>query len=308
MVFRKLLVPLDGTPGSEHALPWALAIAERAGATLTLAHVHHPAPPVYTGMEVTGDLAVDQTLRQSGLDYLVRLAGQLRAVSTVQVSWQQPEGSPADELCRYAADNGIDLVVMTTHARGPVARFLLGSVADEFVRKAERPTLLIRPASEQAPDLSSRPSVAGVWVPLDGSELAEQVLEPATALARLMGAGLKLIAVAEVPEGKGHAQAELVDYTPAVPGHVAPEAGSRNALRYLRGVAERLRGSVSDLSERVVVDHPIAQAILNEVRSQPHALIALATHGRGLTRLVLGSVATEVIRHASCPVLVYRPR
>jgi nucleotide-binding universal stress UspA family protein len=307
MLFRKLLVPLDGTPGSEYALPWALAVAERSGAALTLMHVHHPAPPVYTGMEVTGDLTVDQTLRQNSRDYLARLAGQLRAISTVGVSWEQPEGSPADELCRYAADNGIDLVVMTTHARGPVARFLLGSVADEFVRKAERATLLIRPTSEQAPDLSSRPSVATVWVPLDGSELAEQVLEPATALVRLMGASLRLIAVAEIPEGKGHAQAELVDYTPAVPGHVAPEAGSRNALRYLRSVAERLRGSVSDLGEHVVVDHPIAQAIVNEVRSQRNPLIALATHGRGLTRLVLGSVATEVIRHAPCPVLVYRP-
>jgi nucleotide-binding universal stress UspA family protein len=184
----------------------------------------------------------------------------------------------------------------------------LGSVADEFVRKVERPTLLIRPASEQAPDLTSRPSVAGIWVPLDGSNLAEQVLEPATELARLMGAGMRLIAVAEVPEGRGRAEAELVDYTPAVPGHVAPEVGSRNALRYLRGVVERLRASVPDVTEHVLVDHPIAQAILKEVRSQPHPVIALATHGRGLTRLVLGSVATEVIHHASCPVLVYRPR
>jgi nucleotide-binding universal stress UspA family protein len=86
MVFRKLLIPLDGTPGSEHAFPWALAIAERAGAAVTLAHVHHPAPPVHTGMEVTGDLMVDQTLRQNGLDYLVRLACRLGAVSAVPVS------------------------------------------------------------------------------------------------------------------------------------------------------------------------------------------------------------------------------
>jgi nucleotide-binding universal stress UspA family protein len=308
MEFRKLLVPLDSTPASEHALPWALGIAERAGATLMLTHVHHAAPPVYTGMEVTGDVLLDQTLRQSGLDYLRRLGEQLRRMSTVQITWEQPEGSPADELCRCAIERDIDLVVMTTHARGAVARFLLGSVVDEFVRKAERPTLLIRPASEQAPDLASRPSVTGIWVPLDGSELAEQVLEPATALARLTGTGLRLIAVAEVPEGKGHAQAELVNYTPAVPGHVAPEVGNRNALRYLRGVAERLRTSVPDVTEHVVVDHPIAEAILNEVRSQPHPVIALATHGRGLTRLVLGSVATDVIHHARCPVLIYRPR
>jgi nucleotide-binding universal stress UspA family protein len=304
-MFRRILVPLDGTLGSEHTLPWALAIAERAGGTVTLARVHHAMGPVAPGTEIAGDLVLDENLRLQERDYLARIANHLQCVSDVPVSWELLEGAPAEELCRFAGASGADLVVMTTHGRGPFGRLLLGSVADVVVRKVQKPTLLIRPPAEGAIDLAARPTLSDIFVPLDGSELAEQILEPAAGLARLMGAHLTLLTVAE---GKGPEEAELVEYVPAMPHYTAPEAGRQNALGYLGGVAERLRTSVADVGERVLVSHPVSEAILSAVHSPADSVIALATHGRGgLARLALGSVADAIIRRANYPVLVYRP-
>src|SRR5207247_1387570 len=80
---------------------------------------------------------------------------------------------------------GIDLAVMATHGRGALGRFWLGSVADEMLRHVNVPLLLVRPA-EGAADLSHEPPLGRAIVALDGTPLAEQVLEPATSLAALM--------------------------------------------------------------------------------------------------------------------------
>ena len=83
---------------------------------------------------------------------------------------------------------------MTTHGRGPLTRFWLGSVADELVRRASVPLLLVRP-HEGVPDLAQEPILQHLLIPLDGSELAEQVLEPAVALGTLMAADYSLLRI-----------------------------------------------------------------------------------------------------------------
>jgi nucleotide-binding universal stress UspA family protein len=104
-----------------------------------------------------------------------------RAVADIAPSSALLDGPVPDAINRYAAATGADLLVMTTHGRGPLARFWLGSVADALVRQASVPILLVPPKGA-APDLAQTPVIRRVLIPLDGSELAEQVLEPALAL------------------------------------------------------------------------------------------------------------------------------
>src|SRR5438067_676921 len=94
---------------------------------------------------------------------------------------------------RFAFD-GADLVVMTTHGRGPLGRLWLGSVADALVRDLAMPLLLVRP-QETAPDFKREPLLKHLLLPLDGSPLAEQMLEPAVALGTLMEADYTLLRV-----------------------------------------------------------------------------------------------------------------
>jgi nucleotide-binding universal stress UspA family protein len=199
-----------------------------------------------------------------------------------------------------------DLVVMTTHGRGPLSRAWLGSVADQLVRSLAVPILLVRPR-ETASELRGEPALRHILIPLDGSALAEQMVRPAVALGTVMQADYTLFQV--VPHvrlpGFDPTGSELSETTepPLLGQH------RREAEYYLDQIADGLRAQGRRVQTRVVVHPHAAAAILEEVQARGIDLLALATHGRGgLPRLLLGSVADKVLQGAAIPVLLYRPR
>jgi nucleotide-binding universal stress UspA family protein len=302
-MYRTIFVPLDGSPFAEHALPLALSIARRADAVLHVARVHVPVAPLYTGNELAADAPLDFQVWEQEHVYLQEVVKRLKGPARLRVTSTLLDGPIAESLAEQAVAAESDLLVMTTHGRGPLSRFWLGSVADKLVRLAPMPLLLLRPP-EEPPDPSQEPLPRHILIPLDGSELAEQVLEPALALGRLAQADYTLLGVIEsalVPEYAiaGHLLEERED--------VATPPQQMKVQAYLNRVADRLRGRSLHVKTRVLLNQPAA-AILQEAHRHPGGLIALATHGRrGLKRMLLGSIADKVIRGATSPVLVYRP-
>src|SRR4051794_18528227 len=121
--YRSLLVPLDGEPFGEHALPLALGIARRAGARVRVVHVHRPLESTFQPDGVYYDSRLDTYLRRRQQAYLDDLIRRLAKVTSVPVTPVFMEGREvADSLCA-AAGAGADLVVMATHGRGPLGRF-----------------------------------------------------------------------------------------------------------------------------------------------------------------------------------------
>jgi nucleotide-binding universal stress UspA family protein len=295
-MFRSLLVPLDRSPFAEQALPLAVAIARRAGAGLDLVQAHvlyaleenYPARlPYYPEMDVRAG--------QEEQLYLDATARWVATVSPVPVTTAVVPGPVGDAILDRARDRKADLIVLTTHGRGPLSRFFLGSVADELIRRARVPVLVVRPAPT-APDLLPEPAFATVLIPLDGSPLAEAVLEPALDLAGLMEARCHLLRVVD----GGASGAAWVES--------ALRAKRDEATAYLEDAAARVRARGLPVATQVVVASRPAEAILEAVGALDGCLLALATHGRGgVRRLLLGSVADEVVRGATGPVLVYRP-
>jgi nucleotide-binding universal stress UspA family protein len=207
------------------------------------------------------------------------------------------EGLVADAILERTQASRADLVVMTTHGRGPVGRFFLGGVADEVVRRSGAPVLLV-PAREPTQGLLPEPTLEKVVVALDGSALAEQALEPALELAHLMEARCILL---RVVESQGASSGAAGEGTRSLQG---PEEAEAQA--YLEQVARRLRKQGVAVEIRVLRSRRAAEAIREQ--AQGRDLIALATHGRsGVRRLVLGSVADKIIRGGTTPVLMYRP-
>ena len=96
----------------------------------------------------------------------------------------------------HAIESDVDLVVMTTQGRGPVARFWLGSVADRLVRQMAIPMLFVRPW-EVVVNPTQEPKFGCMLIPLDGSQLAEQILDPATAIAAATNAEVTLLRVVQ---------------------------------------------------------------------------------------------------------------
>jgi len=201
---------------------------------------------------------------------------------------------------------------MTTHGRGPVSRFWLGSVADQLLRRSSVPVLLIRPG-EGPPDFTRGLTSSKILVPLDGSALAEQILEPATQLGDLLGAEYMLLNVISPAFTVGYeAAADPMGHVAERMMHEIQETQRKlrtEAEAYLERVAGRLRKQGRIVHSRVAESEQPAGAILEAARDLGADLIAVATHGRGgLTRLILGSVADKIVRGAAAPVLVYHPR
>jgi nucleotide-binding universal stress UspA family protein len=283
-MFRNVLVPVGGTPHCEHALPWALAVAGPSG-TLQLVHVHVPPVPLLVEGMVVADPTLDTTMREQEADYLGKLASRVGSVApgvTVTTRTLEAEDPPAEMLAEAVRDGSAALVVMATHGRGPFARFWLGSVSNDLLRLSPVPVLLYRAPEGGAGDLSARPKLRRVIVPLDGSELADRIVSPATRLAEVFTAELVLLSVSEPGQAEAVVDLERV--------------GEQAAARGLAVRTNRI-GHAS-----------VATAVLELAANDPLSAVALATHGRsGVTRLLRGSVTDEVVRHAAGPVLAFHP-
>jgi nucleotide-binding universal stress UspA family protein len=292
MVYRTLLVPLDGSSFAEQALPIAIEIAQAAQADIRLVLVHQPAP--------RGTKARLAALKAERA-YLQHVATRGNEITGTPLTAVTLTGAVVAALRGHIDRAGIDLVVMTTHGRGILERAWLGSVADALVRTVDVPILLIRPA-EKTPT-AARLEVARLLVPLDGSPLSEQIIPPAVAMARLLGAEVSLVQLVTPVELAG-------DFPPASAGYDASLTTlvEQQAKDYLDSLADSLRSEGLVVTTASGITSSPATGILDLVRDPAVGMVALATHGRGgLQRALLGSVADKIIRGTDRPVLVYRP-
>lgn len=298
-MFRRILVPLDGSTFGEHALPMAMSIARRAKATIELVHVY-PAFEEFDESQRTP--SVHEEGRPKARAYLDNTLERMKAETSLDIEATLLDGRIAPSLLAHAKDSQPDLIVMTTHGRGPVSRLWLGSVADAMIREATTPVLLIRP-TDVTPNLADDPMPQRILIPLDGSRLAEQILEPAMAVGKLAEAEYRLLRVVELAVTTGP------DPWFSAPLHVPDMDLLSDARLYLKGVGERMQEAHSvKVSSGALSGFNPALAILDDAEVHHVDLIALATHGRsGMSRMFLGSVADKLVRGAQVPVLVYRP-
>jgi nucleotide-binding universal stress UspA family protein len=313
-MYRSILVPLDGSPLSEQALPVAGDIARRSGATLRLMHVHMPATP--DPIYVPGLPVIDKSMQSLDKDhervYLEHTRDRIIAEHGIRVTIAIQnlagdvvrDASIADALAVDAAATDTDLIVMTTHGRGGLARFWLGSVADALVHVSPVPVLSLRP-DELGRPFEHPPVFRHILIPLDGSALAEQILEPALALGDLTRAAYTLLHVVDLLVVPGYAPlAQAVHLDSQM-----TQALLADRQRYLDNLAQRLRLGRRQIHTLALLGTQPAVTIMDAARAQGADLIALATHGRsGLARLLIGSVADKVRRGEDLPVLLYRPQ
>jgi nucleotide-binding universal stress UspA family protein len=298
--FQSILVPLDGSPLAEQAIPYAQAIAERARCKLKLVLIHEPLMQMEPGPAYT---KVELAMQKADREYLKSVTARLRERLGRSVSSAVLRGMPlAQTLTTYIRELGADLVVMTTHGRGGIRRAWLGSITDQLIRMSEVPILVVRPGEAKPTDSSVR--LTEILVPLDGSPLAEAVLEPAAALARLWDAEMSLVQVVHpVVLTSGPPLSFPTGYSDQM-----TRIRRESAQDCIHDVAERLRESGVKASGVALIGGGVAETLLDLARPERTSLVAVATHGRGgLRRLVVGSVADKLVRAAEVPVLVVRP-
>lgn len=282
---RHVMVPLDGSPGSEQAIPVAAAVARRHGAIVTLVHVREEADVMF-GLPDGYPASLREEPRL-GDDLDVRLAVLYGPVS--------------ETLLGHIDAAGVDLVVLTSRGRGGIKRAVRGSVADAVIRDSRIPVLVIYPGDETKP-----PAVpAGealpfrrVLLPLDGSEAAEAII-PHT--LELTGTERAHYLVLRVRPG-------LLPVGQIEPWPLLARPSDPVADGYLSSIAARISDQGVLVSELSVTNAWPADVILKVAEEEGVDLIAMVTWGtRGVDRMLFGSVADRVAREAHCAVLLLRP-
>lgn len=310
-MYTHILVPLDGSERAERAVPVAACIARASSARITLLQAL-PMPAPAGAFPATSMLTASQlAARQSAAaDYLARIAG-CPLLSGLEVSTRLATDTPAAAILDTARESQADLIVLCSHGRSGLSRWMLGSVAEHVARQSTVPVLVLRESGPIPTGPHPDPEQPlRILVPLDGSTLAETAIDPATetvlALAGPYGAALHLTMALTPLETDAAYMPEGLTLL--------------GARTYLGHIADRLSSAHPQLTVTwsITSGFDTADALLRVAETGEDAmgagppsrcdLIAMATHGRtGVARWALGSITERVLHASTLPMLVIRP-
>ncbi|ELY47198.1 ferredoxin Fer [Natronorubrum bangense] len=274
-MYETVLVPTDGSPVADNAGAYAIRLAERFDATL---HVVHVAESTLIGGDDDGERAVD--------DLAERAAARTLEVTT---SIRDLEGDVHRDILEYAETQEIDLIVMGTHGRSGLDRFLLGSVAQRTLQESPVPVATVHEETSLETDLER------LLVPTDGSHSAATALEHAIDLATETGSRLHIVHVSdERPLEDGTETIDVSD----------PDETAEIGLEPVDDAIRRIRESELDAVDVSIPSGRVDQRILATASMHDADCIVMGTHGEtGLRRYLLGSTTERIVRFAGVPVI-----
>lgn len=288
--FRSVLVPLDGSRAAEHAIPWALDIASRAGGYVRFVHVRQIRRgnnKHWANLDLGAYGHREKRLRQ---DYIAGVAERITRTSPVPVAPLLLEGSDVAEAITDAARSA-DVIVMAARRRGMMGRLFHGSVVTQLLQRTPLP-LLVVPGYNFPVERAIPKSIRRILIPLDGSEESETILDAAAELSSLTAAERTLIRVVPRLPYAGTPWDEKVD----------------EALRYLNRVAVKLRRHPSAVRTEIVSsDEAVGEVLLANAQASRVDLIAVTSRrGGGPWERFLRSPVNYLIGKANVPILVAR--
>jgi nucleotide-binding universal stress UspA family protein len=281
-MYDTILVPTDGSQAAETAAATGIALASQFDAELHALHVEDVGelPP---GVEDDEAGPLERQGQQAVDDVTAMAADAGVAVATAFLTG---DADVHRAILNYVAEHDVDCVVMGTHGRTGLGRFVLGSVAERTIREAPVPVLTVHEETAVPTAFDS------VMVATDGSECSALAVEHALEFADATGASVHATYVVDdavAPDGAGLA--------------VAMDALEDAGRMVLDGVAERA-AEVDATVETALLHGTPYRAIVEYADEQDVDCIVVGTHGRtGMGRLLLGSIAERIVRLADVPVL-----
>lgn len=292
-MITKIIVPLDGSQLAEQVLPYVTQIAGVTGAKVVLMTSITPVALWEPSRLLKG--AKEEKVATEYLEGQRVLLSQhgIEASSYVDV------GRPASRIVKFAADQGADLIAMTTHGRSGIARTWLGSISTGVLHQSHLPLLLVRPMED--PDAVASP-IRRIYVPDDGSELAAAARPFICDFAHAIGAPVVLHRVIEL-------------FSPIMLPSVQAVGGYDHLFEAVRAAAVDTLAQEAGPFENagvetqvMVTKGSVPDELLRAAGEVDASLIAMSTHGlSGAGRVVLGSTADAVVRRADLPCLLIRP-
>jgi nucleotide-binding universal stress UspA family protein len=297
-MFKRMLVPLDGSPLAECVLPHVVAMADSLGAKVNLLRVCEPES---RGEGAQAFSAVDWQLKTTEADaYLEHIVTRLRGAG-LDVQCQRLEGRAAEQIMDYAHQEDIDLILLSSHGRSGLTGWNISSIVQKIIARVHVSTMIVRAYRPGAADLRGK-RYSRLLCPLDGSQRAEGILPLATALAHAQDAQVLLARVVMRPEmPRRHPyspeELELIDRV--------REMNRSDAERSLQDIQSSLVAGRVDVTSRVVLSDDPAQSLHDLVDQEKVDLVLMSAHGyTGSTRWPYGSLALNFIVYGSTPLLI----
>lgn len=288
-MYKKIIVPLDGSRTAERSLPFAEYLAGKFGSEVTLFS------------------AIDQTdcLKRPFQEYLnntVRRFNGQRVRTNVVVT----DGNPAQEILRFACENNTDLIIICTHGQSGPGIWTLGSISAKVIQLSSAPVLLIR--SGEVNPINAEHIFNKILLPLDGSKLAESIIPYVESLAVMCDSQVFPITVINrykippVPIANYEAARSLCEYEKSL-----DEVLTKEASRYLQEQEAFFEDDRIQTATSILVGKPY-ETITRYAKSNSIGLIALTTHGLTATGgTYYGSTTSKILHSSSQPVLLVRP-
>ncbi len=296
-MYEKILVPLDGSELAEVALPYAGELAGRLGSEVTLIHVCESTEEQYHNMHQIYIQKMAEATKQ-----LIKKYVEKPAAASITVKAELLNGHPAEQILDFAEKECVDLIVIATHGRSGVQRWVLGSVADKVVNATKQPVLLIRAKGVHHHEVD-KVKTSKILLTLDGSKESEAVIPYVQELATKLKAEVILFQVVPPPSPVITIPGETmqIPYTPA-----QVELWRIDALAYLEKTADEFKSRhIKVISEARVGD--TAQEIITAADELKADLVAMSTHGRsGIRRWALGSTADKVLHGGNTSLFLVR--
>jgi nucleotide-binding universal stress UspA family protein len=286
-----ILVPLDGSELAEGALSYASALAAAWNTKLILLTVWEGVGADMTTSFPDMAVEVESTAQGHFGDYLASCKTKVGGAAETMLR----AGDASEEILKAADEVGARAITIATHGRSGISRWMAGSTATDIIHHATVPVLTVGPNALQKPP--QKAEFKHVMVPLDGSALAEQALQPGAALAKATAGRLSLVRAL---------QWAVQAYPYTLPDAYVPQIDTEleaGAKEYLRNQETKVAGV--DV-KAYVVRGAIPDGLMEFVDKESVDLVVMTTRGRrGLARAALGSVADRMLQ-AACPVLMLR--
>jgi nucleotide-binding universal stress UspA family protein len=293
---RRVLLAYDGSEPADAALAGAIGLA-RAGAALDILTVVDHTAALASGGDV---LAFDPLALFAALDEQGVAVGE-KAVRRVRSAGVEPaaaivQGQPIPAIVRTAIDNRDDIIVLGTNARTGLSRTFLGSVTEGVLRASTTPVLAVRTVMERP----AGSPIRKLLVAVDDSDPADAAAVFAGRLVRSLLATCTFVHV--IDTAVVHKKANFYGYRPERYIASLRESGNETIAH-----ARRCAALSPDESHAAVIEGKAVPAIVLEADRCAADAIVIGSHGRrGLQRLVLGSVAEQIVRQSPVPVFVVR--
>lgn len=298
---KKILFPTDFSDAAERALPYAAQLARGFDAELHILHVdelhdlteRHPDAPGREEFLAALEKETGEML-DALLDDVARHAHEESPGEGLRVHRARRRGIAAGpEIIYYAQEKDIDLIVLSTHGRRGLARWVLGSVAEEVVRYTSKPVLTI-PAKGEVSE-STR-----CLVPVDFSETSQSALEAAVQICGATEGEIEVLHVVEAPIVPVIAEGYPEISIPPV------EELRKAAKQQLRDFVDKVDFGDVVYTTNVLDGRP-AKVIVERAAEGDFGLVVHGSHGAsGFAHLLMGSVAAKVIATSRCPVLTVK--